>query len=82
VLPVTILGGHESTIQIRDLLKHQIQIRGIFMESTQELRAFIKAVDTLQLKPHIDKIFPFSQAIEAYQHMDSQKHVGKVVISI
>ncbi len=79
---IGILSGKESNIQIRDLLSHQVQIRGIFMESTEELRALMRAVDALKLKPAIDKIFPFTQVKEAYHHLESQKHIGKVVISL
>lgn len=79
---IGILSGTESKIQIRDLLIHQVQIRGIFMESTEELRALMRAVDALKLKPAIDKTFPFSQVKEAYRHLESQKHIGKVVITL
>ncbi|MDP1834369.1 MAG: NAD(P)-dependent alcohol dehydrogenase [Chlamydiales bacterium] len=82
VAVIGVLAGTSSNIQIRDLLVHQVQIRGIYMESTEELRALIRAVDTLKLKPVVDKIFPFSHAADAYKHLESQKHIGKVVISI
>jgi NADPH:quinone reductase-like Zn-dependent oxidoreductase len=82
VAVIGILSGKESTIQILDLLKHQVQIRGIFMESTEELRAFMKAVDALHLKPHVDKVFPFDKAQEAYRYQEGQKHIGKVIISL
>lgn len=79
---IGVLSGLSSNIQIRDLLYHQVQIRGIFMESTQELRILMRAVDTLKLKPVIDKTFSFNQAKEAYHHLESQKHIGKVVITL
>lgn len=79
---VGILSGPDSNIHIRDLLSHQVQIRGIFMESTEELRSLMRAVDAMKLKPAIDKIFPFTQVKEAYHHLESQKHIGKVVISL
>ncbi len=79
---IGILSGQNSNIHIRDLLSHQVQIRGIFMESTEELRALMRAVDVLKLKPAIDKTFPFMQVKEAYHHLESQKHIGKVVISL
>ncbi|MBA3958285.1 MAG: NAD(P)-dependent alcohol dehydrogenase [Parachlamydiaceae bacterium] len=79
---IGVLSGQDSTIHIRDLLTHQVQIRGIYMESTQELRALMRAVEVLKLKPVIDKAFPFTQAKEAYRYLESQKHVGKVVITL
>lgn len=33
-------------------------------------------------RPVIDKVFPFDQAVQAYAHLESQKHVGKVVIQV
>lgn len=79
---IGILSGTDSNIHIRDLLSHQVQIRGIFMESTAELRRLMRAVDTLKLKPAIDKTFPFLQAKDAYHHLESQQHIGKVVITL
>ena len=79
---IGILSGQDSNIHIRDLLSRQVQIRGIMMESTEELRALMRAVDALKLKPAIDKTFPFMQAKDAYHHLESQKHIGKVVITL
>lgn len=32
--------------------------------------------------PIVDKVFKFEDAIDAYAHLESQKHVGKVVIRV
>lgn len=79
---IGILSGQDSNIHIRDLLSHQVQVRGIFMESTEELRALMRAVDAIKLKPVVDKAFPFTQAQEAYHYLEAQKHIGKVVITL
>lgn len=79
---IGILSGLDSNIHILDLLAHQVQIRGIFMDSTEELRALMRAVDALKLKPAIDQAFSFMQVKEAYRHLESQKHIGKVVITL
>ena len=34
------------------------------------------------IKPVVDKVFPFEEAVQAYEYLDSQKHVGKVVIEV
>lgn len=82
VAVIGVLGEQESTLHTRDLLKHQVQVRGIFMESTEELRACMRAVEALKLKPAVDKVFSFQEAREAYRYLESQKHIGKVVISL
>jgi NADPH:quinone reductase-like Zn-dependent oxidoreductase len=34
------------------------------------------------IKPVVDCVFDFDQAPEAYEYLESQKHVGKVVIKV
>lgn len=34
------------------------------------------------LRPVVDSVFPFDQALEAYKHLESQAHFGKVVIKV
>ena len=41
-----------------------------------------RAVTQHQLKPVIDRVFPFAEARAAYEHLQSGKHFGKVVIAI
>lgn len=77
---VGVLSGQDSNIHVRDLLYRQIQVRGIFMDSTEQLRALMRAAAALNLKPAIDKVFPFEQVKEAYYYLEAQKHIGKVVI--
>lgn len=79
---VGILSGTESTIQIRHLLRRQIEMRGIFMESSEELQRFMNAVEALNLRSHVDKVFSFEQAKEAYKYLEGQHHIGKVVINV
>lgn len=33
-------------------------------------------------RPVIDKVFSYDEAIAAYAYLESQKHVGKIVIKV
>ena len=44
--------------------------------------AMNRAVAVHGLRPVIDTVFPFTEAKAAYRHLESQKHLGKVVIAI
>ena len=39
------------------------------------------AITQHQLRPVIDRVFPFAEAKEAYRHFEGRGHFGKVVIS-
>lgn len=35
-----------------------------------------------EIHPVVDRVFGFEEAQEAYRHLQSQKHIGKVVIQV
>lgn len=79
---IGVLGGADCHVDVRQILMRQVTIRGILMESTQELRDLARAMEVWQMKPCIDRVFPFVEAREAYEHLKSQKHIGKTVIQV
>lgn len=79
---VGLLGGAMAEINVVDILRHQITICGIYMESTFELKAFVKAMETWKIHPHVDQVFSIDQVQNAYKHLESQKHMGKIVIAL
>ncbi len=82
VAVIGVLESADSQINVRDLLSHQVTVRGVFMESTQQLRALVQAVDAARIEPWVDRVFAFDQAREAYEHLQSQRHIGKVVVQV
>jgi NADPH:quinone reductase-like Zn-dependent oxidoreductase len=79
---IGVLGGLESKIRTMDLVIRRLKVTGILMESTEELRAMTRAFEAAEIRPHIDKVFPFENTIEAFKYMESQKHIGKVAIEV
>lgn len=63
-------------------MRKGLVLRGIRIGSREMFEAMNRAVEFHRLKPLIDRTFPFEEAKAAYRHLESQKHIGKVVISI
>ena len=40
------------------------------------------ALVTHDIVPVVDSVFEFDEAVAAYKHLESQKHIGKVVIRV
>jgi NADPH:quinone reductase-like Zn-dependent oxidoreductase len=59
-----------------------IRLQGIFVGSVSMFESMLKAIEVSQLRPVIDRVFPFDQAIEALKYLESGAHFGKVVIAI
>jgi NADPH:quinone reductase-like Zn-dependent oxidoreductase len=41
-----------------------------------------RAIEVNRIHPVIDRVFPFSDAREAYRHLESGAHFGKVCIAV
>ena len=67
---------------ILPLLLNAQKVHGIYVGSVAMFQEMNKAIEVNKLRPVIDKVFPFEQAAQAYEHLMSQKHLGKVVIQL
>lgn len=54
--------------------------RNITVGDRSGLLDLVKAVAATRLRPIIDRVFPFDQAQDAFSHLESGAHLGKVVI--
>ena len=70
-----------ATLDPMPILRRNLKVQGLYVGSTQMFEAMNRAIEANGLKPVIDKVFPFAEAKAAYQHLKSQKHFGKIVIS-
>lgn len=77
---IGVLGGVEGRVNVIDFLVHQVAVRGIYMESAEELQALVRAFAAADCHPWIDREFKFEDAAQAYAYLNSQKHLGKVII--
>jgi NADPH:quinone reductase-like Zn-dependent oxidoreductase len=57
-------------------------VQGISVGSTQMFEAMNRAISSNAMKPVIDRVFPFAEALEAYRYLQSAAHFGKIVIAI
>ncbi|MEI6194240.1 MAG: NAD(P)-dependent alcohol dehydrogenase [Verrucomicrobiota bacterium] len=76
------VSGFTSEVALRDILGKSAVIRGIFVGSRDMFAAMNRAISLNQLKPVIDRVFPFAEAPAAYRHQESGAHFGKVVITV
>ncbi|EPQ55961.1 NAD P-binding protein [Gloeophyllum trabeum ATCC 11539] len=64
------------------ILQKGINVRGILVGPRSSFEDFVRLIEINDVKPAVDKVFPFEQATEAYEHLQAQKHFGKVVIQV
>ena len=64
------------------ILMKNVRMQGILVGSRTMFEAMTKAIAVNQLRPVIDRVFEFDQAIAALKHMESGAHFGKVVVRV
>jgi NADPH:quinone reductase-like Zn-dependent oxidoreductase len=79
---IGILSGTENDVSLLPILMKTLLIRGIYVGSRSMFESMNKAIETNDLRPIIDKVFTFKEVKEAFQHLESASHFGKVVIKI
>ena len=74
-------GNPEHNPSPMDVMWKGLTLRGIYVGSRRQLEELCRAVEVGGIVPVIDRVFAFDAAQEAYRHLKSGTHFGKVVIS-
>jgi NADPH:quinone reductase-like Zn-dependent oxidoreductase len=78
---IGVLSGQSGEVNPLPATMKSVRIQGIFVGSREMFEAMNRAVTVHQIRPVIDRVFPFTEANEALHHMQSAAHFGKVVIA-
>jgi len=76
------LGGFGGNIPALQLLDRNVNVSGIYVGSRENFEALNAFIDKHQVKPVIDKVFDFKDAPAAYELMESDQFLGKIVIRL
>lgn len=71
-----------ASIPLRAVFFKSLSILGSTMGSQAELRHLLRFFETGQLRPVIDRTFPFNQAPEAQKRLESREPFGKIVLTM
>jgi NADPH:quinone reductase-like Zn-dependent oxidoreductase len=77
---IGVLTGGDGQVNPRLILMKNIRVQGIYVGSREMFEAMNRAIGQHQMRPVIDRVFPFDDAAEAYRHLESGAHFGKIVI--
>ena len=63
------------------LLASPITMRRVYVGSRDSFETMNRAIGLLNIRPVIDRVFAFDDAVSAYRHFERRTHVGKIVIA-
>jgi len=79
---IGVLTGITGEVQLGHLLHKAITLKGIYVGSRSIFETMNRTIAQHKLEPVIDKVFPFEQSPDAFRHLESGQHFGKLVIQI
>jgi NADPH:quinone reductase-like Zn-dependent oxidoreductase len=80
---VGFMAGNPSDVPVQqEVIMKSIIMRGIFIGPLSAYKDLNKVISLFKIKPIVDKVFEFEQAIEAFNYLEKGEHFGKVVIKV
>ena len=73
-----VLTGFNGPIETAAILEKRITLQGIYVGPVSTLASLVRT----GVRPQIDKVYPFSQAEDAYNALQGAGHFGKLVVKI
>jgi NADPH:quinone reductase-like Zn-dependent oxidoreductase len=78
---IGVLSGVEAAIAPTALLANSIQMQGIYVGSRLMFESMNRAIAFHDMKPAVDKTFPWTEIKEALHYMEGQQHFGKICLT-
>ena len=75
-------GNPAQGLNMAKLFFRQIRIQGTTMGRPQEFRAMLDFVSARKLRPVVDHVYPFTEAVAAHQRMQQSEQMGKLVLAL
>jgi len=79
---IGVLERRRAEISPYALMWKQATLHGIRVGTRQLFERMNRAIDACQIRPVIDRVFPFADALAAYRLQASGNFVGKIVIGL
>jgi NADPH:quinone reductase-like Zn-dependent oxidoreductase len=76
------LANQTSTIDVRAIAGSVATMRRIAAGNRAHFIAMNRALSASRMKPVIDRVFPFADAVSAFQYFETGQHFGKVLVDL
>ncbi|MDB5385113.1 MAG: alcohol dehydrogenase [Planctomycetaceae bacterium] len=77
---IGVLSGVGGDISLLPILMKNIRIQGIFVGNAEMFATMNQAISLHRMHPVVDRVFKMDAVRDAFQHLASGQHFGKVVI--
>ncbi|MBA2691301.1 MAG: NAD(P)-dependent alcohol dehydrogenase [Rubrobacter sp.] len=79
---IGVLTGAKGEIPTAAILRKSVRVQGIYVGSREMFENMNRAISLHEMRPVVDRTFPFEEAREALRHMEGASHFGKITVQI
>jgi NADPH:quinone reductase-like Zn-dependent oxidoreductase len=77
---IGVLGGAGEPLNIGMMIGTGARLHGVQVGSREMFEAMCRAINLHKMHPVVDKVFPFTEAVAAFEAMRAGEHFGKIVL--
>ncbi|WP_314374409.1 NAD(P)-dependent alcohol dehydrogenase [Sphingomonas paucimobilis] len=78
---IGVLTGVSGQVPTAALMAKQARLQGLIVGSRRMQQEFVRALDTSDIRPVIDRRFPLEGLVDAFRHQESGSHFGKIAVT-
>ncbi|MGI4977471.1 MAG: zinc-dependent alcohol dehydrogenase family protein [Janthinobacterium lividum] len=75
---IGVLTGAGGEVPTAKLMVRQARLQGLIVGNRREQQDFVRALDTLPLRPVVDRRFALPELADAFRHLEGAAHFGKI----
>jgi NADPH:quinone reductase-like Zn-dependent oxidoreductase len=81
---ISLIGvlARPAPVSLAPVLLRNVRLQGVLVGSRAMFERMNDAIGAARMRPVVDRVFPFEQAPDAFRHLASGSHFGKVVIGL
>ncbi len=79
---IGVLEGAAGPIALTRVLMNAVRMQGVLVGSREAFERMCVALEAAELRPIVDRVFPFDALPEAVRYLKSGAHFGKVVVKL
>ncbi len=79
---IGVLAGGAAELSIVPIFMQRVRVQGILAGDRESFEAMNRAIAAHDLRPVVDRVFPWTEARAALEHMAAGRHFGKIVLAI
>jgi NADPH:quinone reductase-like Zn-dependent oxidoreductase len=77
-----VAGFNVDTIPFAIVQAKRLRLQGVTVGSRRDQIEMVRAIETSNIRPAIDRSFPLEELADALRYLQSRQHFGKVCINV